>query len=87
VTTPDSLIAEAEACITSGRLDAVAAFQRRYGRDFEGAVPQLRAKLLAIRDGGLERSLPQPRATCSTPGCTDPVVARGACEWHDQGEG
>ena len=59
------LVAHASGDIESGRFDAVRQFQQRYGKDFEGAGPELRAKLLAIRDGGVERSLPQPRQDCA----------------------
>lgn len=79
----DPRIAQAEDAIVSGRFDALQDFERRYGRNFESAPEELRAKLLAIRDGGVERSLRPSPPPCRQEGCASPAGPRGLCSWHD----
>ena len=79
----DHRVEQAAAAIQSGRFDALRDFEKRYGKDFAGAPEELRTKLLAIREGGVEQSLRHAPPPCRQEGCTSPAGPRGLCSWHD----
>jgi len=57
------LVDQAATDITSGRADAVAHLETRWGVDFVNAPPEVQARLLAIKHHGVERSVPVPLPT------------------------